>query len=395
MSDSKTENSKKYLDKICGCLVGGAAGDALGFPVEFLSESEIFSQFGKNGITEYKLDSETCKALVSDDTQMLLFTANGVLICQTRAMLRGIAGDIEEYVARSYLDWLLTQTESFESAQKQRKECVSWLLDIPELYARRAPGATCISALNHYKETGTFGTIKNPLNDSKGCGGIMRIAPLALAFRPSENFNGTIKELDLFGAKIAVITHGHSLGFMSAAVLVHIISRLLCEENADLREVILDAEKTVSEIFKGDNHLTELVSKINLAVELSENNCDDLENIHKLGEGWVAEETLAISIYCALKYQDNFSKGIIAAVNHKGDSDSTGAVTGNILGVICGYEKIESKWKGNLELHGVIFEIADDLAQGCKMTEFGDYQDDFWIKKYIEGKRLLRHSMTV
>lgn len=147
MSDSK--NTEKYLDKIRGCLVGGAVGDALGFPVEFLSEGEIFSQFGKDGITECKVDSKTRKALVSDDTQMLLFTSDGVLICQTRAMLRGISDDIEEYVARFYLDWLLTQTESFESVQKQRQKCVSWLLDVPELYARRAPGATCISALNH------------------------------------------------------------------------------------------------------------------------------------------------------------------------------------------------------------------------------------------------------
>lgn len=95
----------------------------------------------------------------------------------------------------------------------------------------------------------------------------------------------------------------------------------------------------------GDKHLKELESVLNLAVALSENVESDLDNIHRLGAGWVAEETLAIAIYCVLRHQDNFSAGIIAAVNHAGDSDSTGAVTGNILGALLGCEAIDGKWK--------------------------------------------------
>ena len=86
-----------------------------------------------------------------------------------------------------------------------------------------------------------------------------------------------------------------------------------------------------------------------------------------LGEGWVAEETLAIAIYCSVKYQDDFSKALCVAVNHDGDSDSTGAVTGNILGAYLGYEKIPAQWKENLECADVIDEIALDLCHGCIM----------------------------
>ena len=114
---------------------------------------------------------------------------------------------------------------------------------------------------------------------------------------------------------------------------------------------------------------------------------DDLDNIHQLGEGWVAEETLGISLYCALKYQNDFSAGIIASVNHKGDSDSTGAVTGNILGALVGYDAIEEKWKKNLELHDVILEMADDLCHGCLMSENGTYRDPAWVSKYIDMHR--------
>ena len=101
---------------------------------------------------------------------------------------------------------------------------------------------------------------------------------------------------------------------------------------------------------------------MNLAVILSENSDDDLSNIHRLGEGWIAEETLAIALYCSLKYQDNFSRAITVSVNHKGDSDSTGAVTGNIIGALLGYDEIEPDWIEDLELVDVIERMADELS---------------------------------
>ncbi|MCI5596714.1 MAG: ADP-ribosylglycohydrolase family protein [Lachnospiraceae bacterium] len=96
---------------------------------------------------------------------------------------------------------------------------------------------------------------------------------------------------------------------------------------------------------------------------------------------------MAIALYCALKYQDDFSAGMIAAVNHSGDSDSTGAVTGNILGALVGYERIEDKWKNNLELADIILEIADDLCHGCHINEYSHYEDSEWMCKYMDLHR--------
>lgn len=311
---------------------------------------------------------------------MTLFTANGLLLYgETQNLLQRIDKPLRQYVAIAYLDWLYTQEEGH--ATKLLPGGISWLNDVKGLYHRRSPGGTCLRALR--LQSSAPGNIPDyinaELNESKGCGGIMRVAPMGLM-----NWHD-IRALDYEDAQLTAITHGHSLGYMPSAVLVHIINRLVFpgEEAQSLKSIIVEARDTVSELFKGDLFLTKLCSIINRAIELAENSTEsDLENIHKLGEGWVAEETLGILLYCALRYQNDFSAGVIASVNHKGDSDSTGAVTGNILGALVGYGAIEDKWKEKLELRDVILEIADDLSRGVPASETGDCEDKGWLNKY-------------
>lgn len=379
---------ERNLDKIRGSLIGGAVGDALGYTVEFLSLEQIRLRFGRQGIIEYVLDEKSGKALISDDTQMTLFTANGILYGNTRLCMRGIGADPHVYVTRSYQDWLTTQEVDYETGSTMERYQgnrggVSWLLDVPELYARRVPGNTCMTALMEarkkepvYKET----LFKKPRNNSKGCGGIMRIAPLSLYYGEV-----SISEIDMEAALLSAITHGHPLGYMPSAVLAHIIHRIVYPVDGldSLKSIVLEAKKTVCDIFKGNEYLQELCDVIDRAIAFSENNRPDDENIKKLGEGWVAEETLGIALYCSLKYENDFSTGIIAAVNHNGDSDSTGAVVGNILGAINGYDALEDKWKDRLEILDVLLEMADDLYYGCQMSEYGSYYDEAWYRKYI------------
>ena len=146
------------------------------------------------------------------------------------------------------------------------------------------------------------------------------------------------------------------------------------------------ARDKTAENFQDDPHIQELLDLIDLAIQLSENGDDDLSNINCLGEGWVAEETLAISLYCALRHQNDFSAGIIAAVNHGGDSDSTGAVTGNILGALRGYNRIKDQWKQDLELQDVILELADDLCYAREVREANGHPTPEWMRKYLYGE---------
>ncbi len=140
----RIKETEVHLDRIRGCMVGGAVGDALGYAVEFWGEDQIFGTYGEKGITEYKLDGVSGKALISDDTQMSLFTANGILVGNTRGNMRGIQGWPRSYVAMSYQDWLRTQEISFEASRKQTRGSMpgrtSWLADVTELYSLRAPG---------------------------------------------------------------------------------------------------------------------------------------------------------------------------------------------------------------------------------------------------------------
>lgn len=343
-------------DRVRGSLVGGAIGDALGYPVEFIySYSGIQARYGERGIT--RLDTKQYsagrngqenKAVVSDDTQMTLFTANGLL----NASILGVEPKFA--ICRAYLEWLETQNGN------QKGKAVCWIRDLPELNKRRAPGTTCVSALEDIRRG------IEPINNSKGCGGVMRVAPVALYAAVEERMS--ILDADKLAGDAAGITHQHPLGFISAALMSHVIYRLAADENptrSSMKDYIIEGVKAMQDIYGNHHNDVEYMAELTeRAIFLSSNEDPDLENIKRLGEGWVGEEALAIGLYCALKYLDNFEEAMIASVNHVGDSDSTGAVTGNILGAAIGYEAIPQFYKDDVELLDVILHMADDLYLG-------------------------------
>jgi len=382
MEEREQQRKERVKDCIRGSLMAGAAGDALGYPVEFISRNAILTRYGNKGITQFELDHNG-KALVSDDTQMTLFTANGMLMGLTRGYMRGIGGCPEDYVDGAYIDWYFTQAGIKKPMFGDMDFHYTWLRDLPELAHHRAPGNTCMSACEKLLQHG------RPTNNSKGCGGIMRVAPMGLldAAYQIRNDKGLYptKHLAEAGAKIAMATHLHPLGYLPAALMTLLISRIVPlspeEVKASICQIVQDGLDVMMEM-DGDRHNGDKEYLRNLtckAVKLAKADISDADAIRQLGEGWTAEEAWAVSLYCALRHIDSMKDAIIAAVNHDGDSDSTGSITGNIMGAIYGYEAITherlfcpegKRFEDTIELHNIILALADDLYTGCIISEY-------------------------
>ena len=356
-------------DRVRGSLIGGAAGDALGYAIEFQDEDYIFEKYSPSGITEYELTNG--KALISDDTQMTLFTAAGLLTGNSVAMQRCFLRRMEPFIYLSYLDWLHTQAPE----DYPKHPGLTWLADEKGLYERRAPGNTCLSALF----SGEMGGVGYRINNSRGCGGVMRVAPVGLLMGITDN---NYKFVDELGAEAAAITHGHDLAFIPAAMLADLTGRL-SRSDISMREAVDAAMVNMKELFGDMEHIGEFMELMEKAIGLSQEDINDLDAIHKLGQGWIGDEAFAIAVYCSLKYPEDIEKALIAAVNHEGDSDSTGAITGNIVGAHVGFSRIPEKFIKDLELKDIILEIADDLSIGVEGLTLGGKQSKKWTQKYM------------
>lgn len=343
-------------NNVAGSLLGGAIGDALGYQIEF-----------KQNIKEKEITRFNGKGIISDDTQMTLFTANALLWRATRGNMRGIAMPPVNAIYYGYLDWLETQDN-----QKINEHSISWLKNVPGLNERRAPGNTCINSLS----SGKMGTIDNPINDSKGCGSVMRIAPIGL-YERNPILAGKI------AADASAITHGHPLGIIPSFVMSCMISHIL-NENVSIIDSLsksLEELKEYNEFNKED--IDEFISIVNKSIELSKSNKSDIEAIKEIGQGWVAEEAFAIALYSCLKYSNSFEDAVVCAVNHDGDSDSTGAIAGNIIGVSLGLNNIPEYYLNDLELRDIILEIAHDLSVDVPVGEYSNNNDEKWLSKYV------------
>lgn len=364
---------KGISDFIQGCLLGGAYGDALGYPVEFLKYSQIKACYGKDGITE--LLQKSGKAEISDDTQMTLFTANALLFADTIKNTKKSTKPLNICIFEAYRAWYCTQYKNTHfNGSKQ-----FWIYNIDELHSSRAPGSTCLSAIEASEGKGS---IDNPVNNSKGCGGVMRVAPIGCYFAPEK---GKAEIAAYEGAQAAALTHGHTLGYIPAAFLSCLVYKIIFnkteEHPQDLYDIVEDTNKIIRNMFQDREHFAEFDDLIKKSIELSKSDLSDIECINSLGQGWVAEEALAIALYAALKYKTDFKKAVICSVNHDGDSDSAGAVTGNILGAYLGLSFFDKDGSlvTRLEVHDVIFELANDLAERYP----ANIHDVKWLSKYL------------
>ena len=332
-------------ERITGCLLAGAVGDALGAPVEFQSWVEIGETFGPDGVTDLGQ-----AARFTDDTQMTLFTAEGLIRARVRGRSKGICHP-PSVVRHAYLRWLYTQGVPWPQAGAEfavgHPRPDGWLASEPLLHRQMAPGNTCLSELH----AGGSGTISRPANDSKGCGAVMRTAPVGFCYP-------TLSETWDAACDIAAITHGHPDGIHPAGVLAVTI-RLL----ADSEQLARGLERAAAFAPAG----SDTQRAVGRAIDLAATRMPDPVTLNQqLGQGWTGEEALAIAACCALAAPTP-GAALLAAVNHSGDSDSTGSITGNLVGAAHGPQAIPGGWPGALDGAEIVTRVAIDLV--TELTE--------------------------
>lgn len=324
------------LERIKGCLLGGAVGDALGAPVEFLEWSAIEAKFGPQGIVDFAPAFGTIGA-ITDDTQMMLFTAEGLMRAYVRGSSRGVC-HVPSIVHHSLLRWLMTQ--DYPMAIPVSED--GWLIKQPELWSRRAPGDTCLRALTASRRLGAVAE-----NNSKGCGALMRVAPCAFFANAFD-----------YAAQSGRLTHGHPTGYLAAGLFADILQRVV-----DLQDSL---EHAVTQSLVKYGHVPGMEETHGLIERVLfffyEGYKPTPQRIADLGGGWVAEQALAIGLWCALTAR-SLEEGVIAAVNHSGNSDSTGLIAGHLLGAQYGAAAIPARWFKRLELCEMIVQVAEDLER--------------------------------
>lgn len=352
--------------RVRGCLLGTAVGDALGWPVEFLRLDEIRARYGPDGIQDFDPHAPGGRGAVTDDTQMTLFTAEGILRSTARHVARGDApamswatrGDGRhtfdpDVMWNAYRRWLATQDERPESHGDAGGH-TGWLFGVRALHHRRAPGNTCLSALRAGRVPPRAGRGDGPAyrapNDSKGCGGVMRVAPVGCV-----PCGGAFA----YAAAAAALTHGHPSGYLSAGAYAHVLQGII-RDGLPLHAAVGGAIARVRQESGHQETTRALARALSLA---DESEPPTAERLGTLGQGWTGEEALAVGVYAALAARD-FAHGVRLAVNHSGDSDSTGSIAGGLLGAALGGDAIPARWRDAVELRGELRAAADDLAAG-------------------------------
>lgn len=338
MNATKPRYDDAFVERMLGCLIGGAVGDGFGYPVEFTSLKDIKKKFGSRGIKKPIFSDE--KLVVSDDTQMTLFTLEGLLFSHLQSKDWDI-NHIKHTVFAAYSDWLYTQ------GGKPSDRLSGQLAQSKAMHYQRAPGNTCINAL----KLGMGGDIDRAINNSKGCGAVMRTAPVG--FIPNNNRNNAQR----IGETLGALTHGHLDGWLPAGALAGMVERMM--QGSSLHEAahqVIDHLKTYpsGEIARRQRTypLLTLAEKL-----ISSHKGRSEEAIRLLGQGWTGEEALAIALY-ATGTAKNFADCIRRAANHDGDSDSTASIAGQLYGVWKGVFAIPHAWVRRIDVLNEILMLA-------------------------------------
>ncbi|MFX1480244.1 MAG: ADP-ribosylglycohydrolase family protein [Promethearchaeota archaeon] len=330
-------------EKVEGIYWGIALGDALGMPVEFKSIEDIRGIYGNEGIQNLPE-----KAIWTDDTQMT--------IAVTKTLLR--LGKVEQ----------IKDLNEDTIGKTFAEEFMNWLED-----PGYAPGITTTRSVIFLTSNGANKWRLSGSNDSKGCGTVMRAAPLGIWFADSlsselSSIDGPYHTLLSNVSKIqSEITHGHKAA--TAAALAGSYAVALAINGVSPEDMIKPIEHYCNHIHpEFENAMQRL--KVSLIKRNDRTFSTDLEALRDIGEGWVGDEAFAMALYSAIQYPNDLKSCLRVSVNHDGDSDSVACIAGSILGAFHGISIIPNIW---------IDRLAEKKRMESLLREIVEFFEEFNI----------------
>lgn len=345
-----SKNNRLSHKQIESMMLAGACGDALGAPIEFKSYERIISASGP--VRDFSKAYGKIGA-ITDDTQMLLWTAEGMLRYAHAKQKQEV--DPIACIWKAYLRWYATQYGSKSNKDASFVDYNGYLWGQKDMHSSRAPGTTCLGGMRQSLLTKQMGTLQHPAHPGAGCGVIMRIAPISIFWTGDEAFER--------GLQAGVLTHGEPGAFLAGGFYAALLSEV--GRGMSIEDSIQNNLQRCQKI-EGHQRITSLVEQ---AVELAKTAPGQVGNLHALGGAWRGDEALALTVYAILSFPKDLEEAVVFAVNHSGDSDSTGSTVGNMMGMLYP-DAIPTRWLQKLELRETIEKISHDLYLAAENQEF-------------------------
>ena len=328
-----------------GCLLGLAAGDALGQGQSLVN--------GFLPTTAY--------------TQLAAYGCNGLLLGLTRGQLSGTMAPPVRYVALALGDWADRQLWRGESPVR------CWISRSPRLDYRRCPEPELMDVL----QSGALGTMEDHPTALSGPGALMAAVAVGLFFDPERLPR---REIQRLGAETAALTHGDPAAFLSGAAVAHLVSRMVWDGAQDPEKLVRETgamlRRRFGREYRQAYQVAELLRSARKLAKVKELSRE--EALEKLGCD-CASRVLAGAVYCLLTCGGEPEGTMEDAARWSG---AGAAVTGALLGARYGEEAIPGWWRDALECGSVLRELAEDLYRGCPMMKGSRIFDIEWDEKY-------------
>lgn len=361
-----------------GCLLGLAAGDAMGLSVDKKCYEDICRDYGPEGLRGYDLRND--QAEISSYTQLAAFSCNALLLGITQGKLQDGSIPFYKYMAAGFREW--SHTQRF-ARFPGKAHC--WVCHIAQLRRRKCLDLRTLDTLAR----DAFGTISRPVNQLDTPGSLTAAIPVGLFFYPERM---RIHEIGLLGAQTVALTHGDPGAFLSGAILAYTIAGIVQDRKSPLTDHFSHAAQAVVIQFgKSFPQAGALQAMVNKVIAMAASGEEPQATMEKLRCD-TAPRVLAGAMYAALVCEGDFDRAMILAVNHSGRSAAVGALTGAILGACLGEEGLPDFYLENLEPADVLRQLATDMAQACPKEWASRLFDDDWDCKYIQGQPVASHG---